>query len=172
MPLLEVPDPSLILLVGPAGVGKTTFAHAYFRPTQIVSSDACRALVADDESDQSATGDAFRVVHLIAALRLARRRLTVIDATNLLVVGRRPLLDLAREHGITCVAIVFDLPLEVSLERARRRTDRRVVPAVVRMHHGQLHRRPPDVTEGFERIWVLRSPEEVAAARITRRPPP
>ncbi len=166
---IEVLDPTLILLVGPTGAGKSTFARAHFGPTEVVSSDHCRALVADDENDQSATPAAFRILNLITALRLERRRLTVVDATNVQRVWRRRLVALARAHQVPCVAIVFDLPLEVHLERARTRTDRRLSPAVVRRHHADLQRSPPTTDEGFERVWVLQTTAEVAATGVTRR---
>ncbi|MFB8016895.1 AAA family ATPase, partial [Streptomyces rochei] len=83
MTALTLPADLLCALIGPPGAGKSTFARQHFKPTEIVSSDFCRALVADDENDQSATGDAFEVLHLIVDKRLARGRLTVIDATNL-----------------------------------------------------------------------------------------
>ena len=79
---LSIPDFSLVVLIGPSGSGKSTFARRCFRPTEVVSSDACRALVADDETDQAATPAAFEVLRLIVAKRLEARRLTVIDATN------------------------------------------------------------------------------------------
>jgi len=125
-----VPDPALVLLVGPAGARKSTFARRQFRPTEVLSSDACRALVADREDDQRATRDAFEVLHLVAAKRLARRRLTVVDATNTLPSARRPLLALARAHGVPAVAIVFDLPEPVLQDQNRRRRRRaaRVTP--------------------------------------------
>jgi protein phosphatase len=166
---IEVPDPSLILLVGPTGAGKSTFARTHFRPTEVVSSDVCRALVADDENDQSATPDAFRLLDLITDLRLARRRLTVIDATNLQVAWRQPLLDLARAHEVPSIAIVFDLPAAVLLDRARTRTDRSLGREVVRRHRTALHRSLPGAEEGFTRVWVLQGTDEVAAAEITRR---
>ncbi|HPE73966.1 MAG TPA: AAA family ATPase, partial [Candidatus Competibacter sp.] len=78
---IELPDLSLIALIGTSGSGKSTFARAHFKPTEVLSSDTCRALVSDDENDQSVTGDAFDVLHYIAAKRLAAGRLTVIDAT-------------------------------------------------------------------------------------------
>ncbi|WP_432009520.1 AAA family ATPase [Streptomyces bacillaris] len=80
---LTLPAGALCALVGPPGAGKSTFARTHFKPTEVVSSDFCRALVADDENDQSATGDAFEVLHLIVDKRMERGRLTVIDATNL-----------------------------------------------------------------------------------------
>ena len=90
MPELPLPSPSLVVLVGVAGCGKSTFAARHFAPTEVVSSDRCRALVADDESDQTATRDAFDVLHLIVDRRLARMRLTVVDATNVKPEARRP----------------------------------------------------------------------------------
>ena len=61
---------------------KSTFARTRFRPTEVVSSDFCRGLIADDENDQSATPDAFDVLHYIVGTRLRRGLLTVVDATN------------------------------------------------------------------------------------------
>src|SRR3954467_6566969 len=105
-----IPALSLVLLVGPSGSGKSTFARAHFKPTEVISSDFCRGLVADDENDQSATGNAFEVLHYIAGMRLTAGCLTVIDATNVQAEARKPLLALAREYHVLPVAIVFDLP--------------------------------------------------------------
>jgi len=79
---LSIPELSLVVLIGVTGSGKSTFARAHFKPTEVISSDFCRGLVADDENDQSATPDAFEVLQFIAGKRLASGRLTVIDATN------------------------------------------------------------------------------------------
>ena len=43
---LKLPELSLILLIGSAGAGKSPFARRLFKPTEIVSSDARRGLVA------------------------------------------------------------------------------------------------------------------------------
>src|SRR3954452_17256127 len=106
---ITIPDLSLVVLIGASGSGKSTFARAHFRPTEVLSSDFCRALVADDENDQTATDDAFAVLHAIAARRLARGRLTVIDATNVQPDARKPLLRLARDYHVLPVAIVLNL---------------------------------------------------------------
>jgi protein phosphatase len=79
---LTIPELSLVVLVGISGSGKSTFARKHFKPTEILSSDYCRALVSDDKNSQEATPDAFDVLHYIAAKRLAAGRLTVIDATK------------------------------------------------------------------------------------------
>ena len=68
---LNVPELSLVVLVGVTGSGKSTFARAHFKPTEVISSDFCRGLVADDENDQSATPAAFELLHYIAGKRLA-----------------------------------------------------------------------------------------------------
>ena len=68
---IPVPEFSMVLLIGASGSGKSTFAAKHFKPTEIVSSDFCRGLVADDENDQAATKDAFAVLHFVAARRLA-----------------------------------------------------------------------------------------------------
>jgi protein phosphatase len=77
-----VPKLSLVVLIGPSGAGKTTFARKHFRPTEILSSDALRGMIGDDENDQTTTKDAFEALHFLASKRLALGRLTVIDATN------------------------------------------------------------------------------------------
>src|ERR1700736_6074280 len=136
--------------MGPAGAGKSTFAKAHFKPTEVVSSDVCRALVADEESDQTATAAAFQLLHLIVRLRLSRRRLTVVDAVNARPEDRRPLLELAREHDCAAVAIVFDLPEEVCAERDAGRTGRKVGLRPIQLQRRELTRSlGPLPGEGF-----------------------
>src|SRR5436309_8722868 len=101
---ISLPDLSLVLLVGASGSGKSTFARRHFKPTEILSSDFCRGLVRDDENDQAASRDAFDVLHLIAARRLAAGRLTVIDATNLQTDGRKPFLIMAGKYHVPLAA--------------------------------------------------------------------
>ena len=137
---LAVPELSLVVLVGVTGSGKSTFARAHFKPTEVISSDFCRGLVADDENDQSATPDAFELLHYIAGKRLAAGRLTVIDATNVQPEGRRQLVALAREHDVLPVAIVLDLPEKLCAERNASRPDRDFGPHVLRRQRGQLRR--------------------------------
>ena len=95
---IAIPKLSLVVLIGPSGSGKSTFAARHFLPTEVLSSDASRALVSDDENDQAATKDAFDVLHFIAGKRLAGGKLAVVDATNVQREARRPLIELARAH--------------------------------------------------------------------------
>src|SRR2546423_14718397 len=94
---LSIPELCLVVLVGPSGSGKSTFARSHFAPTEILSSDFCRALVSNDENSQDATNDAFDVLRYIAGKRLTRGLLTVLDATNVQPESRKPLVALARE---------------------------------------------------------------------------
>ncbi|HEX7035908.1 MAG TPA: AAA family ATPase, partial [Pseudomonadales bacterium] len=168
---LTIPDLSLVLLIGASGAGKSTFARKHFGRYEVLSSDECRGLVSNDENDQAATTDAFEVLHYIAAKRLERGHLTVVDATNVQAEARRPLVALAREHDVLPVAIVFDLPERVCQERNAARQDRDLKPHVVRRQIGDLRRSLRGLgREGFRHVFVLRSAEEVEAAEIVRQP--
>ncbi|MBH0246669.1 AAA family ATPase, partial [Streptomyces cavourensis] len=151
---LPVPDLSLVVLVGASGSGKSTFARKHFKPTEIVSSDFCRGLVADDENDQSASGDAFDVLHYIAGKRLAAGRLTVVDATSVQSESRKQLVRLAREHDVLPVAVVLDLPEEVCLARNAARPD--MPRHVVQRHRRELRRSLRGLErEGFRKVHIL-----------------
>jgi predicted kinase len=166
---LDVPEVALVLLVGPTGSGKSTFAARHFRPTEVLSSDAFRALVSGDEADMGATADAFELLHLAAGRRLGRRLLTVVDATNVRADARRPLLELARGLGVPAVAIAFDLPLELAAARNAERPGRTVPRRVLRQQHQDLQRALTELgEEGFARVFVLRSPATVANLRVAR----
>jgi len=168
---IQLPELSLVVLVGPSGCGKSSFARKHFLPTEVISSDTCRGLVADNENDQSATGDAFELVHFIARKRLSGARLTVIDATNVQPEARKPLVELAREYHVLPVAIVFDLPEKLCHERNATRPDRQFGPHVVRNQSQQLRRSLRGLErEGFRHIFRLSSPEQVDAATIDRQP--
>jgi protein phosphatase len=169
--VITVPELSLVVLVGMSGSGKSTFAARHFRRTEVLSSDACRGLVSDDENDQAATRDAFDVLHHIAGKRLAAGRLTVVDATNVQREARGPLVELARAHDVLPVAIVLDVPELVCLERNRLRPDRDFGDHVIRRQRQQLRRSLRGLArEGFRRVTVLGSPEEIEAVRVEREP--
>ncbi|MFD7442827.1 polynucleotide kinase-phosphatase [Streptomyces sp. NPDC059909] len=165
---LPVPDLSLVVLVGATGSGKSTFALRHFKSTEVISSDFCRGLVADDENDQSASGDAFDVLHYIVGKRLAAGRLTVVDATNVQQESRRQLVRIAREHDVLPVAIVLDLPEEVCAARNAERPDRAGMPRhVIQRHRRELRRSLRGLErEGFRKVHVLRSAEEADAAEV------
>jgi len=170
---IDIPELCLVVLIGPAGAGKSTFAAARFKPTEVVSSDLCRALVADDEDDQSATPAAFEVLHLIASLRLRRRKLTVVDAVDARPRDREPLLEVARARDCAAVAVVLDLPADLCTERDLARPGRTVGARAIAEQRAAIERSLPGLREeGFAAVHVLRSPEEVDAAKVRRVPLP
>jgi predicted kinase len=170
---IVIPDPSLVVLIGAAGAGKTTFARRYFDPSEILSSDRYRALIAGDEADQTATRAAFGRLHRELAGRLANRLTTVVDATNVERAARNAVLKRSDAAGISAVAIIFDLPADVVLARNASRLERVVDEPVVRKHLARLRwfLDDPGFTldrEGFSQLVVLRRPEEVDAVRVVR----
>ncbi|MCC9607769.1 polynucleotide kinase-phosphatase [Blastopirellula sp. JC732] len=168
---IQIPKLSLVVLIGPSGSGKSTFARMHFRPTEVLSSDYCRGLVSDDENDQAATRDAFDVLHYVAAKRLARGQLTVVDATNVQQESRKPLVELARQYHCLPVAIVLNPPEDVCHDRNCDRADRQFGPHVIRQQRSQLRRSLRSLKrEGFRHIFVLNSVTEIDAAGIERVP--
>lgn len=165
---LPVTDLSLVVLIGASGSGKSTFARKHFAPTEIVSSDFCRGLVADDENDQSASRDAFDVLHYIVGKRLAAGRLTVVDATSVQSESRKQLVQLARSHDVLPIAIVLDLPEEVCAARNAARPDRAGMPRhVIQRHRRELRRSLRGLErEGFRKVHVLRTEEEAEQAEV------
>jgi predicted kinase len=161
-----------VVLIGSTGSGKSSFAARHFLPTQTISSDTCRGLVADDENDQAATPEAFDLLHYIVGKRLTAGRLTVVDATNVHADARRQLVALAREHDVLPVAIVLDVPPEVCTARNAKRPDRADMPAhVVPRHHRELRRSVRSLArEGFRTVHHLRGVAEVEAAEINLQP--
>src|SRR5579883_1454400 len=168
---ITLPEFSLVVLIGPSGSGKSSFGRRHFKPTEVLSSDFCRGLVADDENDQGATTDAFAVLHFIAARRLAAGKLTVIDATNVFAEDRKGLISLAREYHCLPVAIVFNLPERLCRERNQLRPDRQFGPHVIRRQHSHMRNSLGQLRkEGFSQVYVLSSPEQVDSIEIVREP--
>src|SRR5579875_1257316 len=170
---ISIPEFALVVLIGPSGSGKSSFGRRHFKPTEVISSDFCRGLVSDDENDQSATNNAFAVLHFIAACRLAAGKLTVIDATNVLAEDRKELLKQAHEYHCLPIALAFNLPEKLCHERNATRPDRQFGPHVVRRQHAHMRRSLGQLRrEGFASVHIFSSPEQVDAIEIVREPLP
>jgi protein phosphatase len=153
---ITLPDMCLVVLVGVTGSGKSTFARRHFLASQVLSSDQFRAMLADDENDQSVTAEAFETLHYVAGKRLAAGRLTVVDATNVQQHARAALVALARAHDVLPVAVVLETPESVCWERTEARPDRDFGRAVVRRQHQALRRSLGGLRrEGFRAVHVL-----------------
>lgn len=170
MATLFVPDPALVLLVGAAGAGKSTFAARHFAPDEILSSDAFRARISGDEANQVVSGTAFSILHRVLARRLAARRLTVVDATNVDPRSRHEFLRRARAAAVPAVALVLALPAPTVLARNAARP-RRVDEDVVRVQLSRVRAAlGPDglAAEGLAMTWVGHTTEEVDSVVIER----
>jgi protein phosphatase len=166
---ITIPDFCLVVLVGSSGSGKSTFSKAHFLPTEVVSSDAARGIVSDDENSLDATEDAFELVHYIIEKRLKRRKLTVVDATNVKPEDRAHLVKLARKHHALAVAIVLNPGEEICAERNTQRPDRQFGPHVVRNQTRAMKRNINRMDkEGFRYVFELRSVADIDATTIER----
>jgi protein phosphatase len=168
---ITIPELSLVTMIGVSGSGKSSFARKHFKPTEVISSDFCRGLVSDDENDQTASTDAFDLLHTIVRKRLVRGRLTVVDATNVDPVHRKVLVEIARQYHVLPVAIVLDLPSRVCSDRNATRPDRNFGAHVIRNQQATLRKALRFLgKEGFRHIFILKSVEEIEAVEIAREP--
>ncbi len=150
--VVRLARPSVIVLCGPAAGGKSTFAARHFRPTQVISSDRCRAWVSDDENDQRYTEQAFSLLHTIIEKRLSINRLSVVDSTALNQMARRNLISLAGRYGVPCVLFLFPTPLETCLARDAAR-ERQVGAEVIERQFRNFHEAMKTVRkEGFDHV--------------------
>ena len=173
---IRLPEPCVVVLVGAAGAGKTTLAARHFASDEVLSSDAYRAIVSGDETDQAATEAAFRALHHELHRRLAERRTTVVDATSVTSFARRSLTRIAARHDVPPVAVVLDLPPDLVLARNATRDGRIVPEAAVRRQLSALRgslERDELAADGFVAVHVLHDASDVERLRFerpTRRP--
>jgi len=165
---IVVPAPGLVVLVGAAGSGKSTLAGRLFAASDILSSDALRAAVGGDATDQRATRPAFRILHAEVQRRLAAGRLVVVDATSVERAARAALLRIAARAEVPATAIVLLVPAGEVHARNAARTGRIVPAAIVDRHLEALARLGANgtaiaaalTTEGFSRVHVLVGPDQ------------
>ena len=130
-PAIELPEPCLVVLVGAAGSGKSTFAERHFHPDEVLASDAFRARLGRNAADQAVNRRVFEALHGAVERRLAAGRTTVVDATNVRADARRAVVARAAAAGVPSIAVVLDLPLAECLAGDRARADRHVPPAIL-----------------------------------------
>jgi protein phosphatase len=171
--------PSLVVLIGAAGAGKTTLAARLFEPGEVISSDELRAAISGDATDQRATRPAFTILHRDVGRRLAAGRLVVVDATSVEAAARRSLLRVAAAAGAEATAILLALPPDVVRARNAARQARPVAPEIVDRHLGRVARlmangsgaaRAVLLAEGFGDVHIVQTDIEVTRLRVVRRP--
>src|SRR5947207_7300610 len=146
------PKGVVILAIGLPGSGKSSwFKRHNITP---LSSDLLRALLFDDATEQRFQDLVFSNLRSMLKARLiARRPINYVDATNLTPHERQSWIKLAKDYGYEVQAVFFDVPVEVCLERNRRR-ERVVAEDVMRRMAAKL--RQPAFDEGFTKITVVR----------------
>ena len=175
--VIELPEPCVVVLIGAAGAGKSTLAARHFAASEILSSDAFRAMVSGAATDQRASRTAFSILHRQLGKRLAAGRTSVIDATNVSVYARRSVLRMAGATATPTpvVAIVLDLDPQLVLARNAGRAGRVVPEEAVRRQLEHLARSAvPGVlaAEGFASVHRIRTADELDRVEISRRQPP
>ena len=115
--IVRLVRPSVVILCGPAGCGKSTFAARHFRETQVLSSDRMRALVSDDEADQRFQTQAFALLHFLISQRLSINRICLVDSTALTRSARTSLLEVARQYQAPATLVLLNVPLETCIAR-------------------------------------------------------
>ncbi len=165
--MTSLPDPALVVLVGAAGSGKSTWATAHYRAAEVVSSDALREVVGTGPADLDASADAFDLLDRILAARARRGLTVVVDTLGLDPARRAAYRAVARDHGLAAVAVVLETPAAVCRERNTARD--RPVPAAVltaQMRRMRTVRTELDL-EGWDAVHVVDGPGEPGAAAPT-----
>lgn len=163
--IIRVLRPSVIVLCGPAACGKSTFAVRHFRSTHIISSDICRQLVCDDETDQRYQSQTFALINFLIGQRLSINRLCVVDSTAVTQGARKSLLDLGRKYRVRTELFLFDVSLEKCLERDNARS-RSVGARVIEEQYRLFQQARETVrSEGFDEIVELHE-EDLQSVRF------
>ncbi len=152
--------PTLYLLIGVQGAGKSTWAAANAARLQakVVASDAIRNEL--EAAGQSAAGHDAHVFAELAVrvgASLAAGHTVIADATHVRRAWRSATLAAARAQAARLLAVWFDVPLAVSLDRNAHRPgglwgDRVVDADVIRQLWHELE--PPGLDE-FDEILTV-----------------
>lgn len=112
----------LIFLVGLPGCGKSTYANENLAiECEIFSSDKIRFELFGDENNQGDNNLVFSTLFERARDALKNGKNVVIDATNVDINERAQALKHFADFSVQRIAIVFDVPVEICVERDQQR---------------------------------------------------
>ena len=172
MKQISMPDPGLVLLIGASGVGKSTFAAKHFAENEILASDTFREMIAgtrDPHKASEATTDAFQILGEVAAARLRRRLLTVIDGTGLTRRAQESAAAIARENHVPVNAIALVRTVKETLQQNAQRGEGRVEErAVSDMCRRVGHAAKMAKRNGIRNVHMLANSEEIESCVIER----
>lgn len=154
----------LIMLIGVAGSGKSTWAKKYYDDalnsgirTIIISSDAIRKELFGDESDQTHNTEVFEEVHLRIHAALHTYDTVIYDATNL--NRKRRIAFLKTIRGICYKkAVVFPITDKQVIKRIELR-ERKVPLYAINRQFRQMEF--PQWYEGWDEIDIHLDPENM-----------
>ena len=164
---LAIPSSSLVVLVGASGAGKSVFAASHFQPSEVLHGDNDRYALEDGAVIQAA----FDSVRSHVEARMAQGELTVVDAANVNPEERAALIRMARAYDMLAVAIVLNLDERACREHNEARPDSEQNARLIHDQVMELHRSLSGIErQGFASVFILNTPEEIAAVRVERFP--
>jgi predicted kinase len=153
---IEKKRQTVFMLAGVPGCGKSTFAFNMMRQMDdcLISRDNIRFMLLKDDDDYFAREDDVRRMFFQAIKNNTSNnefKNIFIDATHLSRKVRSQVRNWIRRRPYQ-IAISFEVPLKVALERNAQRTGRAKVPETV--IYNMYHRyEKPTLQEGFDEIW-------------------
>jgi protein phosphatase len=167
---IDPAGPSLVVLMGIAGVGKSTWARKRYNGEQLCSPDAMRKLVSDSEFHQGASTQAGHMVQEQARMRIELGKRAVIDGAHVSNTQRLVWLKFARELNVPTLLVWFDIGIEESLERQSKREERQVPRDILERQSREMGLRVEQrlLGEGWGAILHVKPEHEAGQAAVVR----